>query len=308
MNTRPVLIGDIGGTNTRLAEAVAGRVENVRHYNNAEASGVEACLADYLASRGGAEPLQRAVLAVAGPVEGDVVTLTNRDWKISTAGLRADFAFEQAECINDFVALAYAVPVFIEGDVRIIGSGAPRPDAPALIIGPGTGFGAALWLPQGLALATEAGHSLLAASNDDEAELLDSLRSASGPVALEDVLSGAGLVKLHAALGGSRELLPEQVAAAAVSGKEPIATKALAMFFAFLGVAARNLALATGARGGVYLAGGILPRYAEALEASSFRARFETHAPLSGYLPQLATLLVTHPHPSLAGLAHYCSL
>lgn len=310
MTAAAVLIGDIGGTNTRLAIANSGTVGEVRRYVNVDIDGIGSCLADFLSRRDLVAAQCDVMLAVAAPVVGDSVTLTNLAWEISRPHLQTRFGFRRIGLLNDFFAIAQALPALTPSDTLAIGGGIAVRDAPALVIGPGTGFGASIALPGGAALATEAGHALMSAMTADETTVLDRLRENLGVVSVEQVLSGAGLSNLHRAVLGSPQdpaLSAEAIATRALAGDDPAASETLALFFAFLGIAARNLALSTGARGGVYLAGGILPRYAQALAASDFRARFEFPAPLPGYLEGIPTRLITHPEPALLGLACYAN-
>ncbi|MEQ8495307.1 MAG: glucokinase [Gammaproteobacteria bacterium] len=303
MSARATLIGDIGGTNTRLALADAAGCGDTARYDNAAVGTLEACLDDYLRRGGLLAADLDLLLAVAAPVSGDCVRLTNLDWLLDGAVLGARFGFRAVRFVNDFVALAWAVPALAAADSVAIGGGAARPDAPVLVLGPGTGFGASLWLPHGGALASEAGHALISAVSDEELALLERVCAQLGaPPSIEQLVSGPGLERLYRVLGGP----PADAAtvyAAALAGDDDIALAALGHFHAFAGIAARNLALATGARGGVYLAGGILPRAPAALRRSRFRERFETPAPLPGYLEAIPTRLVVHPEPALLGLA-----
>jgi glucokinase len=297
------LVGDVGGTNTRLALAAGAICSAEARYENAAAGSLETCLDDFLVRTGCAGAALDLLLAVAAPVAGPRVRLTNLGWTLDAAALGAHFGFRSVRFVNDFVALAWAVPALAAGDVVAVGGGAPREDAPSLVLGPGTGFGASLWLPRGEALATEAGHALLAGVSVEEVELLERVRALVGvPPSIEQVVSGPGLERLYQALGG-RAADAATVFDAAVGAGDALARAALDHFYAFAGIAARNLALATGARGGVYLAGGILPRAPGALGRSRFRERFETPAPLPGYLAAIPTRLVVHPQPALLGLA-----
>jgi len=304
MSASGTLVGDIGGTNTRLALAEGGRCTRVTRYDNAAAGALDACLGDFLERHALDATALDVLLAVAAPVSGGKVTLTNLAWHLCANDLVAAFGFARVEFVNDFVALAWALPVLTAADLVALGGDAARDEAPALVIGPGTGFGASLWLPHGGALATEAGHALIAGVSAEEVALLARVRELIGaPPSIEQVLSGAGLERIHRALGGA-PASAAAVFAAACEGREACAREALAHFHAFAGIAARNLALATGARGGVYLAGGILPRAPGLLGASRFRARFETPAPLPGYLEAIPTRLIVHDEPALLGLAH----
>ncbi len=304
MSVPATLVGDIGGTNTRLALAEKGRCTRVTRYDNAAAGALDVCLADFLARHALKAATLDVVLAVAAPVTGGTVALTNLAWHLSARELADRFGFPRVEFVNDFVALAWALPVLAAADLVALGGDAARDDAPTLVIGPGTGFGASLWLPHGDALATEAGHALIAGVSDAEITLLAGMRELLGAApSIEQVLSGAGLERLYRVLGGAPASAAD-IFAAALAGSDRCARDALAHFHAFAGIAARNLALATGARGGVFVAGGILPRAPELLAASRFRARFETPAPLPGYLEAIPTRLIVHEQPALLGLAH----
>jgi len=306
------LVADIGGTNTRIALAVAdARYEAFTCYVNRVQGSFEACLDDYLERHGIVASDLALVLAAAGPVVADTVHLTNLDWTISGPALVTRYGFTAVSIVNDFAALAAAVPAFGADDLAAIGGGEAALDQPALVLGPGTGFGASVWLPCGAVLATEAGHALIAPVTDVEASVLERLRRTHGPVSIEQVLSGEGLMRLYSAVAGETVFAhptPAQIAERAVAGDDVAAVRSFELFFALLGIAARNLVLATGARGGVYLAGGILPRYPAALAASSFRARFETPAPLPDYLERVPCWLVTHPAPALLGLGRIAAL
>ncbi|MEQ8663964.1 MAG: glucokinase [Gammaproteobacteria bacterium] len=303
MSAALTLVGDVGGTNTRLALVGPDGCQHETRYENAATGSLEDCLADFLAChRPAAAPLD-LLLAVAAPVAGDTVHLTNLAWTLTASTLAARGGFRTVRFVNDFVALAWAVPAFGPADLVALGGGAAHPAAPALVLGPGTGFGASLWLPGGAALATEAGHAFIAGVSAAEVALLERVRALlDAPPSIEQVVSGPGLECLYRALGGA-PLAAAAVFDAATACDDPCARAALDHFYAFAGIAARNLALATGARGGVYLAGGILPRAPAALARSRFRARFDTPAPLPGYLAAIPTWLVMHPQPALLGLA-----
>ena len=304
MSARSLVVADIGGTNTRLARVDGAQLGAIERYRNDEADAFEDCLADFLARH----PLERAraecLLAVAAPVSGDTVTLTNLDWCLSSTAIARRFGLRHVGLVNDFEALGWALPCLEDKDCVELGGGPAMAAAPALVLGPGTGFGAAVWLPHGQVVASEAGHALASASTQEEARVLAVLRERLGPVSVEQVLSGPGLENLHTALGHA-PMPAADITAAAQAGDDPVADETLALFFAFLGLSARNLALGCGARGGVFLAGGILPRLHAQLRESSFRERFETPAPLPGYLAAIPTCLITHPEPALLGLMHY---
>lgn len=305
------LIGDIGGTHTRLALCSAGAYGEIAVFRNAEHADLAEIVAEFLAARGVAAAMLDCRLALAAPVSDTEAKLTNLPWRISAPELQARFGFRRVRLVNDFAAVALALAALGADDCQLLGGGPGDPDAPRLVLGPGTGLGAALWLPAAGAdfvLATEAGHATLAATDDREAELIAAVRRRHGHVSAERLLSGPGLVELYRTVAdlegrAAVPLAPTEVSARAVAGTDPVAVAALGHFFALLGGFAGNLALGTGARGGVYLAGGILPRLGAALAASGFRARFLAKGRFTAYLEAIPLALILHPEPGLLGLA-----
>lgn len=252
----------------------------------------------------------RVALALAAPVDSsEVIHFTNRlNWTISRANLSAALGDVPLEILNDFTALALAIP-YLDPDKRIqIGAGDEIADATLAVLGPGTGFGVSGLIPAAgdwAPLCSEGGHVTLPATTAAEFELFRSCAGAGGHVSAERLLSGPGLLRLYDYYREpSNEILtqPEAVARQAAQGV-PAAQQALAMFFALLGTVAGDVALTLGARGGVYLAGGILPQLSEALQASEFRNRFVAKGRYRDYLDSIPTYLITDPFLSLRGLA-----
>ena len=306
------LIADIGGTNARFAlvgpggETTAERVLKCADFPGpAEAAQV------YLAETQPAALPRLAAFAVASPVIGDVVDMTNHVWRFSIEATRKRLGFERLEVVNDFIAIALAVPGLKRQECDKIGHGQPWTRYPIGVIGPGTGLGVALLIPHGdhfLPIATEGGHVTMPAADDLEAEVLGALRRRFGHVSAERVISGPGLVNLYQALAEVRGVEPracgpEEITAAAGEEADPLARDTLDLFFAMLGCLAGNLALTTGAFGGIYLAGGILPQHVAELKASRFRARFEDKGRFKDYNGNIPTFLITHPYPAFPGLA-----
>lgn len=305
------LLADIGGTHARFAILAEGGLRGVATLRCADFAGPAAAALAYLAAHPTPRPT-RGAFAVAAVVDGDLVEVPNSGWRFSLAATRDALGLDRLEAINDFAAVALAVPHLASQDLLDIGGGTVRAGSPIAVLGPGTGLGvSALVAGQDgawVALDTEGGHATMAAATDREADILAWLRRRHGHVSAERVLSGQGLVNLYgavAALAGRPGVLdtPEAVSRAGLDGGCPLAGEAVATFFAMLGTAAANLALGLGARGGVVLAGGILPRMAEALRASGFRPRFEDHGRFRPYLAAIPTRLIVHPHPALLGLA-----
>jgi glucokinase len=309
--TEPILLADIGGTNARFALLESERLRAVASLPVAAHPSTLAAIRAYLAGDGRGVALRRAAIAAAGPVEDGRVSLTNAGWSIDGSALREALGLGALTVVNDFTALAWSLPGLAASDLCAIGGGRALAGAPLAVIGPGTGFGVAALLRVGgreIALATEGGHATLSAEDRREDEIIQSLRESLGHVSVERLLSGDGLARLHAA-AAAREGLPAPTLAAAEIVERAVAGTCMAcratldLFCALLGSVAGNIALTLGARGGIYIAGGIVPRFADHLARSPFRARFEAKGRMSDYLRAIPTSIVRHPHPALLGLA-----
>lgn len=303
------LLADVGGTRTRLARLVPGAtLSDIRVIDNDLYPGLPAMIASSLATWPGDRARLAVAIAVAAPVVADTVQMTNRAWDFSIEGLRRELGLISLWVINDFTAVAWSLTALAAADSVPIGGGSARPGAPIGVMGPGTGLGVSGLIPcdRGYtALAGEGGHVTLAATCPEEEAVLAWVRRRYGHASAERLVSGPGLVTLYACLRAQAgleaiDLSPEEITARA--GSEPRAARALAMWFAFLGSIAGDLALTLGALGGVYLAGGILPRFAGALAASAFRERFVAKGRYRGYLEAIPTRLITRPHPAFLGL------
>jgi glucokinase len=250
------------------------------------------------------------VLGVAGPVENNRCVLTNSPWIIDGAELRKRFGFATARLLNDFEAVAWSLPALQPKDLLGVGGQQPAPGAPMLAVGPGTGFGAACFFPGAagaFAVVTEAGHATLPASSEREARVIAQLRQRFGHVSVERVLSGSGLENLYHALAAVDGVpAPERDAAgiteAALDGSCKLSRAALDMFCSLLGDVAGNLALTFCARGGVYIAGGIVPRFADRFRASDFRKQFEGKGRYESYLRPIPASIIVRPDVSFLGL------
>ena len=312
MDETPILIADVGGTNIRFAIARAGAIGAIRVLPTQQFRGLFDSAEVFLADIPPAERPKRAAVAVAAPVVGDQITLTNSPWTFSIRQARICLGLGELVVLNDFAATAMALPFLGHADRLAVGPALQAGNGPLAVLGPGTGLGVAgmVGTPDRWVLVPgEGGHVTMAAANEEEARVLDWLRARFGHVSAERVISGQGLVNLHDAILGLAGL-PAQgldaagIAAAALAGRDAHCARAFAMFCDMLGTVAGNLALTLGATGGVYIAGGILPRYASAFRASGFRARFEAKGRFSGYVAGIPTFLVTHPEPVLLGLAN----
>jgi glucokinase len=299
-----VLIADIGGSTSRFGLAVCGgRPQQVVVVSNATVSTLEAAITQYLA-RVGVRPAA-AIFAVAGPINGDNVALTNRSWRFGVRNLAARFGFSRMRVINDFEALAWAVLRLDAAECRAIGSGR-KPDAGVkVVLGPGTGLGVAALVPTGTGwrvLASEGGHVFFGPGPRQE-PVFDWLWQEYGHISAEMVLSGAGLHRLYRALNSGTALPdPETIVAMAKAG-DPAARAATSLFIRLLGRFAGGLALTFKATGGVYVAGGVATALSTLLDDEKFRAAFETHPPHQALLAKIPTSLVTCPEPGLIGCA-----
>jgi glucokinase len=307
----PALIADIGGTHVRFALVQGGEATDVMVMRCADYQGPAAAAEAYLnVVAPGLRPT-RAAFAVASAIVGDRVELTNSPWDFSIAGVRQALGLDRFAVINDFTAVALSVRHMTQDHLLPLGGGSADPAAPIAVLGPGTGLGVSALVPSSsgewVALASEGGHVTMAAADEREAALLAWLRKRFGHVSAERVLSGPGLVNLYEAVSALAHrtpayTTPDAVTQRGLDGSCALCREAVESFFAMLGTLAGNLALSVGARGGVYVAGGILPRMKEAFRASAFRSRFEAKGRFQDYVAAIPTYLVIHPQPAFVGL------
>lgn len=312
------LVGDIGGTNARFAVAAPGdrSYRDIASYEVANFPDfglvLDQLMQDIVTSGLATGAPSAICLAVAGPPHVDTISFTNSSWRISRELLLQRTGAARIEIINDFCAVARAIPALSATDLQQIGEGIRHVHAPAVALGPGTGTGvAALAQSQDgtpVVITGEGGHVDFAPVTDIEVEIHKRLRARFGRVSIERLLCGVGIVNIYQALADYRKqaaplLQPGDIGAAARSGEDPLAREAMAIFFAVLGASAGNFALTFGARGGVFIAGGIAPRYIELLRLSDFRARFLAKGRFADYLSGIPTFVVTHPGIGLLGAA-----
>jgi glucokinase len=309
-----VLVGDVGGSTARFALARRGKtgieLSDMAIRRCADHVGMAEAIGDFLAETGRPRPHAGAI-AIAGPIIGDRAQLTNHPWSFSIAETRRRVGLERLEIINDFTAVALALPLLGPDERQQVGGGAAEPEQPIGAIGPGTGLGVSGLVRadrRWVALKSEGGHASFAPMTERESRIADLLRQRLGHVSWERVLSGPGLVNLHrviAELAGEpiEELPPEAVTARGLSASCRLCRETLEIFCAALGTAAGNLALTLGARGGVYIAGGIVPQLGTFFAESGFRARFESKGRLSEYVQAIPTFVVTAANPGLIGAA-----
>jgi glucokinase len=302
------LVADIGGTNTRCAIASpGGTVGNIETFRNRDFPGLDRLLASYLGTLPPRERPEEAVMAIAAPIRGDEIRMVNINWTFSVTALARTLSLKRLIPLNDFAAQAYALPVLGSRDLRQIGGGQAVDGAPKVVVGPGTGLGTAgLVRISGRwhAITGEGGHVTMAPSDEREARIIALGRERFGHCSAERLISGAGLAFIYGALNAGIALAPDEVGARIATG-EPAALETLDVFFQLLGTVASNLAVTFAAFGGVYIGGGITPRYIEQFQASGFRPRFEDKGRYRAFLADIPTWVITADQPALRGLAAY---
>lgn len=319
----PRLLADIGATHARFALEIApGVIQSVSVLECQQFSGVVALLHAYLARHGGLG-LQHAALAVANPIEGDIVRMTNRDWSFSIDMVRRELALQTLLVVNDFTALAMSLSALPQLERMQVGSGQAVPNAVIGVLGPGTGLGVSGLIPTAdgfVTLGSEGGHVSFAPQDEREYLILRHAWQFWPHVSAERLLSGPGLELIYRALlpheGSALDAeslsapqilqlgLPAQDGAAPASA---FCQRCLETFCAMLGSMAGNLAVTLGALGGIYIGGGIVPRMGPWFAESPFRQRFESRGRFAAYAAQIPTWVITSPNPAFHGVAKILS-
>lgn len=317
---QPFLAADVGGTHVRLGRVCASgdpaqpiTVLDYRTYVCADYDGLEPVIADFLGA-GGETAVSGGVIASAGyQLEDGRLISANLPWVVQLAQLRAMPGLGDLRLVNDFEAVAHAAPYFDTSEVLHLAGPAHAVSGPVLVLGPGTGFGSALWIPSAAGptvLATEAGQAALAVGTDLEIALLQELLRTRSHLPVEHLLSGPGLLNLYVALcalHGEAPVCttPREVSDAGITGREARAVESLSVFCGLLGSTAGDLALTYGAQGGVYLAGGILPGIREFLVRSRFVERFLDKGLMREALERIPVKLVEHGRLGVLGAASW---
>jgi glucokinase len=309
-----ILVGDVGGTHARFAVVDASgpppwRIQDRQDLAEAFPSFIDALKSYFARTAANSKPAVAAI-AVAGPVNAGTARFTNRGWEISENDLR-QFGFEQAILVNDFEALAFAAEVLVDQDLAVIGPDVKgREGGTITILGPGTGFGVSCLARYGdrcLPLATEGGHIGFAPSDAAEVAALQAMWKQKGRVSVERILSGSGLENLHRTLEQLAGREARVLSAADISSQamqdDSGCRAALTMFCSIFGAVAGDLALAHGARGGVYIAGGITQKIQKFLIDSPFRKRFEDKGRLSSFVQAIPTKLIVNADVAMIGAA-----
>ncbi|AHG18869.1 glucokinase [Chania multitudinisentens RB-25] len=303
------LVGDVGGTNARLALCTVetGEITQAKTYSGLEFDSLEAVIRQYLAEH--QLVVQDACIAIACPVTEDWVAMTNHTWAFSIKEMQANLGLSHLEVINDFTAVSMAIPMLSETDVVQFGGGKAQKDKPIAVYGAGTGLGVAHLVQvdrRWVSLPGEGGHVDFASNSDEEDIILEILRAEMGRVSMERVLSGPGLVNLYRAIvqADNRQpeaLEPKDITERALAGSCSDCHCALSLFCMSMGRFGGNLALTLGTFGGVYIAGGLVPRFMAFFKASGFRAAFEDKGRFKDYVREIPVFVIAHAQPGLLG-------
>ena len=304
----PHLLADIGATYARFCiEQTPGRFEHVAVLPCADFPDFTAVVQAYLASLPGIKPRHGAV-AIANPVEGDWVRMTNRDWAFSIQQVQRQLDLGTLLVVNNFTALAMSLPRLGTGGRRQVGSGAPQPNGVIGLIGPGTGLGISGLVPSGdrwVTLASEGGHAGFAPADERELQVLQHAWKSMSRVSAERMLSGPGLELIHEALAGrgAPRVTAAEIVQRALRADDPVCSETVECFCGMLGTMASDLALTLGATGGIYVGGGIVPRLGALFDASPFRARFENKGRFCAYVAAIPSYVLTAENPAFLGVA-----
>lgn len=324
----PKLVADLGGTNIRFAicrlpvknnannQNAAFEIEHVEQFSLRDYEDLQHLVTYYLAEKD--VEIRSCCFAIAGPIINGRVKMTNYDWDISDSKLNAILGIDNTLLINDFAAIAHSVPFLNSSQLIDIGGGESLADQPISVFGPGTGLGAAILVPSNKTgdfsvIATEGGHAAISARSDLELAIFDYWRDKGCRINREFFICGNGIERLFESIvairgiNGQPNLAAPDIQQHACSGSkgplEQLCIEALSAFCGFLGSAAGDQVLCTGARGGLILAGGILPKCVDFLQHSKFRSRFESKGVMSDYTKQVSTKLIVEPQPGLIGAA-----
>jgi glucokinase len=303
------LVGDIGGTNARFAVWEDNNLHSVRVFPTADYTSPEQAIGIYLKDLGLAPGSVGAVcLAVAGPVSGDEFRFTNNHWRLSRKAFCETLQVEHLQLVNDFTAMALGMTRLGPDEYRVVCQGSADALRPAVVIGPGTGLGVGTLIRNGehfMALPGEGGHVDLPVGNAREAQLRQQIQNEIGHVSAETILSGGGLLRLYQAIcavDGHEPTLqtPAAITSAALAG-EPVAMAVIDQFCRFLGRVAGNNVLTVGGRGGVYIVGGVIPRFLDLFLASGFAESFADKGCMSEYFNGIPVWIVTAEFSGLMG-------
>lgn len=312
------ILGDIGGTNTRLAlaESADSELLHVQYFENKNFEHLDQIIEKYLDNHnlGQVGSVENAAIAVAGPITGDQIELTNVNFGFSQREYKQKFGFKRLNIINDFTALAYSLPHMTDDDLIQVGGGKVEENANKLVIGPGTGMGMAALIPCDIPnhgthwhpIPSEAGHSTFSPNTEREFQLVRALRKQYYRVSIERLISGVGIKTIYDTLAkidalAIKDLTPSQISKLALNNEDELAVESLNLFCNILGRTAGDHCLHFSAYGGVYIAGGIIPKILPFFLKSDFRRIFEKKGRMADLTTNVATNIITHKYPALIG-------
>jgi len=314
-----LLVADIGGTNARFGLVVQAPKTGKPNYTTSQqitlrcaaypdiGTMIKACCAEFKITMP-----EYACLAIAGPIDEDgTAQMTNLGWKFVIDELRNELGMKTLHVINDFAALAYAVPYLSEQETKVLYAADTDPHAPIVVMGPGTGFGMALLVPDDGCweiIPTEGGHASFAPTNEKELAIKSFLLKEQSHVSVENILSGAGLVNLYRALAHiagvqAQAYTPADVSTKGLANEDPICREAVITFCNTLGAVAGDKAVSTGARGGVVIGGGITPKLMGILAETDFEERYKNKGPMKGYVSDISIRVIVNDKAALVGSA-----
>lgn len=315
------LIADIGGTNIRIAQASSetdGYISNIETYQCAKFDSLADVLSLYIKNQTLQNSSINACLAIACPVDNDLISMTNLPWQFSQKELKQTLNLASLTFINDYTAIAMAIPLLTDEQKVKVGGGETVAGKPISVCGPGTGLGVANLVPISVAgkaqwhcVSGEGGHVDFAPVGEQEIEVLRYLNTIKARVSYEQLLSGYGLEQIYQALANQADnvvpatLSAQEVSKQGIENSCSVCHQAMLIFCQALGSFAGNLALIMNSQGGVYIAGGIVPRFIDFLKSTRFRERFETKGRLSHITEQTPTYVITEQQPGLLGAAAF---
>ncbi len=317
--TYPSLIADIGGTNARFAiENEPGKFSAIQILKCAEFPTISDALRAYLqhpqAIAAGAQNLRKAGIAIANPVHGDFIKMTNHHWSFSILAVQEEFGFRPLKVVNDFTALALSLPHLDATQKSQIGEGEPKPGAAIGLLGAGTGLGVSGLIPAPgapggwVALDSEGGHTSFSPTNQREIDILQFALKSYAHVSSERLMSGSGLLLIYQALAARAGVEAEPIDIPEITRRGlkqecPICEETLWAFCDMLGTMAGNLAVTLGAKGGIYIGGGIVPRLGQFFNDSNFRKCFIQKGRFEEFLNPIPTYVITEPYPAFFGIS-----
>jgi glucokinase len=316
MSGQDVLVGDVGGTNVRLAVA---RIRPDGHVDLSHVSRMPVAtfpsLGDAIEAwkASGRTLPQTAVFALAGPTGADEVHFTNSDWVVSASGIKHRFGFNSVTLVNDFAAQARAVPANRPDEFETLIAGKAVPGAPMVVLGPGTGLGMAILIPDGPSwqvLPAEAGHQAYGPCSPRERQILEHVSQELPYVSYENLVSGLGLDRLYhaiCALEGKPARLKggEEIGPSAIAGDDPCAVEAVEVMMLSLATFAGNAILSAGAKGGCVIAGGVAEALAPFMRTAAFKTRLTSRGPISAYFDNIPVRRARDSFAALEGAAFF---